>query len=144
MALSDGYYDEAGHRHHIDEGYGFLDFWHNVWNDLTGKSNTIAQNSAAAEEAYKSRQFNASEAEMQRQFELEMSNTAVQRQAADMQAAGLNPWLAAGNGASAVSASSASSSPANMDASNVSALQSIANSAVAAGMIIRIMKMMKK
>lgn len=44
--------------------------------------------------------FNADEAEKQRQWETDMSNTEVQRRMADMQAAGINPLMAANYGAS--------------------------------------------
>lgn len=59
-------------------------------------------------------QFNADEAQKQRDYETEMSNTAYQRQTADMQAAGLNPALMYGgtgaSGASTPSGSAASGS----------------------------------
>lgn len=62
-----------------------------------------------SQEAQTARQFNAEEAQKQRDFEKYMSDTAVQRQIADMQAAGINPAsIGLLGGASTPSAASAS------------------------------------
>lgn len=68
----------------------------------------------SAAEAQKSRDFNAAEAQKNRDFQERMSNSAYQRAKEDMIKAGLNPYLAYGQGgASAPSGSSASSSAAS-------------------------------
>lgn len=60
------------------------------------------------------RQFNSAEAAKNREFQREMSDTAISRAVADIKKAGLNPWLALNGGslgaASTPSGSSASSS----------------------------------
>lgn len=62
-----------------------------------------------SQEAQTARQFNAEEAQKQRDFEKEMSDTSIQRQIADMQAAGINPAsIGLLGGASTPSAASAS------------------------------------
>lgn len=71
------------------------------WNRTTGSALTEAENQANA--------FNAEEAQKQRDWEEEMSNTAFQRQVSDMQAAGVNPALMYGSGASGASTPSGNS-----------------------------------
>lgn len=73
-----------------------LEFIGNLVNDLTGAT---TQNN-----------FNAKQAQIQRDWETEMSNTAYQRAVADMQAAGLNPamlYQSGGQGASTPSGANA-------------------------------------
>lgn len=71
------------------------------WRSATGQELSGAQQEANA--------FSAQQAEIQRDYETQMSNTAYQRQVADMKNAGLNPALMYGGSASGASTPSASS-----------------------------------
>lgn len=77
---------------------------------------TEANNMFNAQEAEKARIFNSAEAQKTRDWETLMSNTAYQRAAADMKAAGINPASLGGNGAG-----SAASTPSGATAQGVAA-----------------------
>ena len=103
----------------------------NQWLDVTGSEAAKSQYENQLKLDELARQYNSAEAEKQRQWEENMSNTAILRHVKDLEAAGLNPWLALQNGVSQASTPSGSS------ASSSSGGAAMANNklAMAAGII---------
>lgn len=76
--------------------YGLFEYLEGLFASV-GAENEINRKFNSAEAAFQ-RNWSASEAQKQRDFEERMSNSAYQRAVADLKAAGLNPILAVQNG----------------------------------------------
>lgn len=103
------------------------------------------QNIFSHNEAELAREFNASEAQKQRDWNEEMSNTAYQRAVKDMQAAGLNPILAYQQGGastpSAASASGVSASSGSGSASSGYSVKASSSLGSVAGIVSGVMQL---
>lgn len=93
----------------ISEGIGSL------WNNISGKTS--------------SQKFSAAEAEKQRNWEEHMSNTAVQRSVADMEAAGINPAMAFGGAGGGGGASTPNGAAATFNQTGSENISGLINSA---------------
>lgn len=108
------------------------------WDWLYGPSYAYskAEYNSSAESAYNTKQNI-----LDRQYEIDMSNTQYQRMVKDMEAAGLNPYMlyassSAGNASSYASSAKQSNRISSSKSTNTSAINSILNSALKVALIV--------
>lgn len=100
------------------------------WGKVKQKQGYKSPNEREKEEQQFQNDYNAAQAQKQMDFQERMSNTAHQREAADLRAAGFNPALTAGAGASSPAGMSYSSADADPNATSkmiISGINAAAN-----------------
>lgn len=105
LAERQNYNDRVGQHNDIFDFFG-------LGGSQAAKENRELNDMSNAYNAWQAalnREFNASEAQKQRDYEERMSNTAYQRKVEDMRKAGLNPFLAYGSGGASTPSGSAAS-----------------------------------
>lgn len=94
----------------------------NLLGSLFSSSTSAANTQANIAMQQQANQFNAEQAQLNRDFQAQMSNTAYQRASKDMQAAGLNPMMMFGFGSAASSPSGSVATGGAARSENVSPL----------------------
>lgn len=89
---------------------GGMNLLGSIFSSDTSAKNTEEQIAAQQAMQQQSQKFNADQAQLNRDFQQQMSNTAYQRASSDMQRAGLNPMMMFGSGGAASSPGGAQAS----------------------------------
>lgn len=105
-------------------------FWDYATPIITGVGSAAATGIWNNYALNKQNSFNAAEAEKNRQYEIQMSNTAYQRAYADMAAAGLNPHLAGGQGGASTPTGTAATSGSMMPLDIAGSVNAASNAAL--------------
>ncbi|QCS36532.1 minor capsid protein [Capybara microvirus Cap3_SP_445] len=130
---------------------GIGDRWNNLWNNIggfiTGSTAVENQKNANLDLQHDQQSFNSAEAQKERDWQTQMSNTAHQREVADLQAAGLNKWLSVNGGGSSSSSGAFGSSNAtavSRGSSGAEILSSLGSTAAGVAFLINAVKKASK
>lgn len=135
-----GLFDNSVFNKNFNLGDAIKNAWQGSWLERVLDPSAVEMR-FNAQEAEKNREWNAEQARIARETEVQLSNTAIERGIADAQNSGINPYAVySGGGAStpsisAASGSSASSNGGATSRSVISTLATVANNVTKANVM---------